>query len=67
MSISSTIALVLISSSSSEISTHPCYLDRLKPLFYMIKMDLAGVWVSKLFLIFALDIDCGYLLEPPFL
>ena len=35
--------------------------DPLKPHFYIVKLGFTGVYIS--FLIYAKDIDCGYLLE----
>ena len=37
--------------------------DPLKPLFYIVKLGFAGVYI--IFLISAQNIDCGYSLEPP--
>ena len=37
--------------------------DTLKPHFYIIKLGFVGVYI--IFLISALNIDCGYSLEPP--
>ena len=37
--------------------------DPCKPLFYIIKLGLTGVYI--IFLISAQNIDCGYSLEPP--
>ena len=34
-----------------------------KPHFYIVKMGFIGVYI--IFLISALNIDCGYSLEPP--
>ena len=37
--------------------------DPLKPHFYIAKLGFAGVYI--IFVISALNIDCGYSLEPP--
>ena len=37
--------------------------DPLKPIFYIVKLGFTGVYI--IFLISALNIDCGYSLEPP--
>ena len=37
--------------------------DPLKPHFYIVKLGFTGVYI--IFLIFAQNIDCGFLLEPP--
>ena len=37
--------------------------DPLKPHFHIVKLGFTGVYI--IFLIFAQNIDCGYLLEPP--
>ena len=37
--------------------------DPLKPHFYIVKLGFTGVYI--IFLISAQNIDCGYLLEPP--
>ena len=37
--------------------------DPLKPHFYIVKLGFTGVYI--IFLISALNIDCGYSLEPP--
>ena len=37
--------------------------DPLEPHFYIEKLGFTGVYI--IFLIFAQNIDCGYLLEPP--
>ena len=37
--------------------------DPLKPHFYIVKLGFTEVYI--IFLIFAQNIDCGYLLEPP--
>ena len=37
--------------------------DPLKPHFYILKLGFTGVYI--IFLISAIYIDCGYLLEPP--
>ena len=34
-----------------------------KPHFYVVKLGFT--WVNIIFIIFAQNIDCGYLLEPP--
>ena len=37
--------------------------DPLKPHFYIVKLEITGVYI--IFLISTKNIDCGYLLEPP--
>ena len=37
--------------------------DPLKPHFYIVKLGFTGVCIN--FLLFAQNIDCWYLLEPP--
>ena len=37
--------------------------DPLKPHFYIVKLEFTGVYI--IFIISALNIDCGYSLEPP--
>ena len=37
--------------------------DPLKPHFYIVKLGFTGVYI--IFVISALNIDCGYWLEPP--
>ena len=37
--------------------------DPLKPHFYIVKLGFTGVYI--IFLISAINIDCGYSLEPP--
>ena len=52
-------------SASGGLITKTCLynIDPLKPEFYIVKLGLTGVYIS--FLISALNIDCGYSLEPP--
>ena len=42
----------------------PIYFDPLKPYFYIVKQGFNGVYI--IFLILLKNINCGYLLEPPF-
>ena len=52
---------------SGQCITKTCLynVDPLKPQFYIhvIKLRFTGVYI--IFLIFALNVDCGYSLEPP--
>ena len=45
--------------------TSPCNEHRCTTQFYIVKLGFTGVYI--LFLIFALNIDCGYSLELPHL
>ena len=40
-----------------------CYVDPLKPHFYIVKVGFTGVYI--IFLTSAQNIDCGHSLEPP--
>ena len=57
---------ILTLSTLGKISSQITYLynfDPIKPHFYMVKLSFIGV--NIIFLISAQNIDCGYLLEPP--
>ena len=55
----------LFSLKNNQLITKTCLynFDPLKPHFYIVKLGFTGVYI--IFLMFALNIDCRYSLEPP--
>ena len=51
--------------STQEVITKTCLYNvyPLKPHFYIVKLGFTGVYI--IFLVSALNMDCGYSLEPP--